>query len=81
VPKYWLARMLHRVALHGLRMGYAETYGGFFVDDRGEHVRMGLQARAASTVAAVTLARTAAVREIERVYRAVAPMGYRERLA
>jgi hypothetical protein len=82
VPRYWLARMLHRVALHGLRIGYAETYGGFFVDDRGEDVRMGVRNGdgAGSGVSSVMVARAEALEVIERMYRAVAPAGYRERL-
>ena len=75
VPRYWLARMLHRVALHGLRMGYAETYGGFFVDDRGDDVRMGV--RGADPI---TIPRGDALAVVERIYRGVAPAGYRERL-
>ena len=78
VPRYWLARMLHRVALHGVRMGYAETYGGFFVDDRGDDVRFGVRVEDAS--ADVTVARSDALEVLERMYRAVAPPGYRERL-
>jgi NAD(P)H dehydrogenase (quinone) len=79
-PRYWLARMLHRVALHGLRMGYAETYGGFFVDDREEEIRMGVRATDGNPEAVVRLERTAALAAVERMYRAVAPAGYRERL-
>jgi NAD(P)H dehydrogenase (quinone) len=78
VPKYWLARMLHRIALHGLRVGYAETYGGFFIDDRGDDVRMGV--RGSANAGAVTVARGEALGLIEALYRAVAPAGYRERL-
>ena len=77
VPRYWLARMLHRVALHGLRLGYAETYGGFFVDDREELVRFGV--RGGSGQSALIVSRTEASAMIERIYRAVAPPGYRER--
>lgn len=75
VPRYWMARMLHRVALHGLRVGYAETYGGFFVDDRGDDVRMGV--RGADPIA---VPRADALAVVERMYRAVAPAGYRERI-
>lgn len=80
VPRYWLARMLHRVALHGLRLGYAETYGGFFVDDRpgeehgDELVRLGVRGGTG-----VAIPRSEAAAAIERMYRAVAPPGYRER--
>jgi hypothetical protein len=79
VPRFWLARMLHRVAMHGLRLGYAETYGGFFVDDREDHVRLGVRGAKGSAAAAVTVPRAEAVETIERMYRAVAPKGYRER--
>ncbi|MEZ4237450.1 MAG: flavodoxin family protein [Myxococcota bacterium] len=44
VPRKWAARMLFRVGLHGLRLGYLETYGGLFWDDRGGH-RIGLRGR------------------------------------
>jgi NAD(P)H dehydrogenase (quinone) len=74
VPRYWLARMLHRVALHGLRLGYAETYEGFFVDDREDLVRLGVRGGKA-----VLVPRSEAVGVLERLYRAVAPPGYRER--
>jgi NAD(P)H dehydrogenase (quinone) len=83
VPRYWLARTLYRVALHGLRMGYAETYGGFFVDDRADDVRLGVRGEGGGATAessSVTLARDEALAAIERIYRAVAPAGYRERL-
>jgi len=61
-----------------VRMGYAETYGGFFVDDRGDDVQMGLRGESGSN--AVAVARSEVVEVIERMYRAVAPPGYRERL-
>jgi multimeric flavodoxin WrbA len=77
VPRFWLARMLHRVAIHGLRLGYAETYGGFFVDDREDAIRLGV--RGTGGGAAVTVSRGEAIEVIERMYRAVAPSGYRER--
>jgi hypothetical protein len=76
IPRYWLARMLYRVAAHGLRTGYAETYGGFFVDDRGEAIVLGL--RTTDARAAVTLPRADAGLAIERLYRAIAPTGYKE---
>jgi hypothetical protein len=70
VPRYWLARLLYRVALHGFSLGYLETYGGFFVDDRdGLHVGLRGSARVAIEPG-----------DIERLYRAVAPIGHRERL-
>ena len=43
VPRYWLARMLFRLALHGFALGYVETYGGFFYDDRGTAIRLGVR--------------------------------------
>jgi len=61
-----------------VRMGYAETYGGFFVDDRGDDVQIGVRLESGAT--AVTVARSDALEVIERMYRAVAPPGYRERL-
>jgi hypothetical protein len=80
VPRFWLARMLHRLGMHGLRLGYAETYGGFFVDDRGADVRVGVRASGKGVAArAVTVPRAEAMATLERMYRAVAPAGYRER--
>lgn len=79
-PRYWLARMLYRCALHGLRLGYVETYGGVFVDDRGERVRFGVRAGALSAAAAVKIGRGEAMAVLERLYLAVAPEGYRERV-
>ncbi len=79
-PRYWLARMLFRVGLHRLRLGYVETYGGFFVDDRGDGpVRFGL--RNAETSVAIEVPRNEALVLVEALYRAVAPDGYRERPA
>lgn len=69
IPRYWLARMLFRTALHGFRMGYLETYGGFFYDDRD-----GLRVGIGSASIAVQ------PEQLERIYRAVAPDGYTERL-
>lgn len=79
VPRYWLARMLHRVAMHRLRLGYAETYGGFFVDDRGDGVRAGVRGPEGAAPAEITIPRTDAMAVLERMYRAVAPPGYTER--
>ncbi len=77
VPRYWLARMLFRAALHGLRLGYMETYGGFFLDDEGGgDLRLGLR-----DVGHVWVGRGEARAAVERIYRAVAPPGYVERLA
>ena len=82
VPRYWAARMLYRVALHGLRMGYAETYGGFFIDDRGDAgVRIGVRGPKGTAPAAVEVSRERALETVERMYRAIAPPGYRERPA
>jgi multimeric flavodoxin WrbA len=78
IPRYWLARTLFRVALHRLRLGYVETYGGLFVDDRADAIRIGL--RTASGPHARSFERALALATIERIYRAVAPPGYRERL-
>lgn len=77
VPRYWLARMLYRLALHGLRLGWVETYGGFFCDDRApEHVRFGLR----PSKDACIVPRAEALHFVEALYRAVAPAGYVERL-
>jgi len=78
VPRHWLARMLFRIALHGLRVGYAETYGGFFVDDRDPAVRIGLRLPFGEP-AEVLVPRGEALGVLERLYRAVAPVGYTER--
>lgn len=77
VPRYWLARMLFRVALHDLRIGYVETYGGLFVDDHAGDgdVEIGLRGGDA-----ITVPRGEPLALIERLYRAVAPAGYVERL-
>lgn len=75
VPRYWLARMLFRIALHGYRVGYLETYGGFFYDDRDGH-RFGL--RGGGELRFDDQASCA--RAVEQLYRAVAPPGYVERL-
>jgi len=76
VPRYWLARFLFRVALHDYRLGYVETYGGFYYDDRDPGVfRLGLRGGES-----ITLDRSAVEAVVEQVYRAVAPPGYVERL-
>jgi hypothetical protein len=77
VPRYWLARMLFRVGLHGQALGYVETYGGFFHDDRdGDRgVKLGIRGGEA-----LTLPRGRALALVEALYRAVAPDGYIERL-
>jgi multimeric flavodoxin WrbA len=79
VPRYWLARMLFRVALHGLRLGYVETYGGLSFDDRDDRIRVGVRGEKDAPGGTLTLSRSEAVETIERMYRAVAPKGYRER--
>jgi hypothetical protein len=75
VPRYWLARMLFRIALHQYAIGYLETYGGFFYDDR-DGFRLGLRG-----VGAISLDRDGIEEAIETLYRAVAPEGYVERLS
>jgi hypothetical protein len=74
VPRYWLARMLFRVGLHRLRLNYVETYNGFYIDDRDD-LAIGLRGRGA-----ITIPRADALAVVERLYRAVAPPGYTERL-
>ena len=77
VPRYWLARMLFRLALHGFRLGYVETYGGFFAEDDGAgNLRLGVRGQGH-----VTLAAAEAAGAVERLYRSVAPPGYTEHLA
>jgi hypothetical protein len=78
VPRYWLARLLYRCALHGLQFGRVETYGGFFVDDSGPDVTLGVAQPFGRF--GVTIPRAEALATIERLYRAVAPSGYTERL-
>jgi NAD(P)H dehydrogenase (quinone) len=80
VPRYWLARMLFRVALHRLALGYVETYGGFFIDDRGDGpvvcgIRSGIERHS------VSFDREQMLELIEHIYRAVAPARYVERPA
>ncbi|MEP7125803.1 MAG: hypothetical protein ABJE95_33035 [Byssovorax sp.] len=76
VPRFWLARMLFRVALHAYAIGYVETYGGFYYDDRGGDYRLGLRGHGH-----VELTRDAMIAAIPALYRAVAPAGYTERPA
>jgi len=75
VPRYWLARMLFRTALHGFRLGWLETYGGFTYQDDDDAIHLGLRG-----AGAVSIPRQRAAAEIEGLYRAVAPAGYVERL-
>jgi hypothetical protein len=71
IPRHWLARLLFRLALHGFRLGRVETYGGFFAADHEDGVTIGVPGTSA----------VARPEEIERLYRAVAPDGYTERLS
>jgi alpha-beta hydrolase superfamily lysophospholipase len=76
VPRYWLARMLFREALHGVRLGYLETYGGFYTDDgAGGDLRLGIRGKGAVTIPAAE-----AMSVIEKLYHAAAPDGYTEHL-
>src|SRR5262249_12190132 len=81
VPRHWLPRPLYRVALHGFRLGYVETYEGFFVDDADDadpaRVTLGLR----GAPAAAHVPRADALAAFERLYRAAAPSGYTERLS
>jgi hypothetical protein len=74
-PRYWLARFLYRLPLHDFRLGYLETYGGFFYDDRGADIRFGVRGKGNTTVP-----RNDVRAAVERAYRAIAPASYRERL-
>lgn len=79
VPRHWLARMLYRIALHAPALGYVETYGGFFYDDRAARdgvVRFGLHGADGSHE--VRLSADAARAFVEAMYRAVASDGYAE---
>lgn len=76
VPRYWLARFVFRVALHGYALGYVETYGGFFYDDRDGQRRLGLRGAGSVAIGERELAAT-----FERLYRAVAADGHVERIA
>jgi multimeric flavodoxin WrbA len=77
VPRYWLARTIFRVALHPPPLGYLETYGRAFFDDRDGDLDVGV--RSAEGMRSVTIARGDVHAFLERLYRAVAPPGYRER--
>jgi hypothetical protein len=76
VPRYWLARTLFRLALHDLRLGHVETYGGVVFDD---HAGGDLDIRVGRHT--VGIPRAEAMGLVERLYRAVAPPGYTERLS
>jgi len=76
VPRYWLARTLFRITLHRPLLGYVETYGGFFFDDRlqaSEGISLGLRGGER-----ITLPAPEALSLVEALYRAVAPEGYSE---
>jgi hypothetical protein len=76
VPRHWLARMLFRIALHPPVLGYVETYGGFFYDDRRlDAVRIGLRGGGE-----IVRSHAEAMRLVEALYRAVPPDGYTERI-
>lgn len=75
--RYWLARTLFRVALHDVRLGYVETYGGVFFDDRAGDLKVGIRGDAGTK--SITVPRAEALAFVERMYRSVAPAGYRER--
>ncbi len=75
VPRHWLARTLFRLGLHDLRLGYVETYGGISFDDHaGGDLDVGLGG------ASCRVPRAEALAFVERLYRAVAPPGYTERI-
>ena len=75
VPRYWLARTLFRIALHDLRLGAVETYGGMSFDDHaGGDLDVGLG------TATFRIPRADAMAFVEQLYRAVAPPGYCERV-
>jgi hypothetical protein len=75
VSRHWLARMLFRITLHPPVLGYVETYGGFFYDDRTpDAVRIGLRAGGE-----VRLSHADAMTLVEAMYRAVPAEGYTER--
>lgn len=76
-PRYWLARTLFRIALHEVKIGYVETYGGVFFDDREGDLTVGV--RGERERVSVKFERADALGFLEAVYRAVAPAGYRER--
>jgi NAD(P)H dehydrogenase (quinone) len=75
VPRYWLARSLFRLGLHDLRLGYIETYGGLAFDDHA-----GGDLDVAISEVRMRVPRSDALAFVERLYRAVAPPGYCERL-
>jgi len=74
IPRFWLSRMLFRVLLHGFALGYVETYGGFYYDDREGHYRLGVRGHGH-----LALTREEIAWAVPQLYRAVAPAGYTER--
>jgi multimeric flavodoxin WrbA len=79
VQRHWLARMLYRIALHRPALGYVETYGGLFYDDRASRdgiVRLGVHAASGSHEVCVAPADVPSF--LEAAYRAAAPPGYVE---
>jgi hypothetical protein len=73
IPRFWLTRMLFRVALHAFAIGYVETYGGFYYDDREGRYRLGVRGHGH-----IDLTREEMASAIPELYRAVAPAGYTE---
>jgi hypothetical protein len=69
IPRYWLARTLLRIALH-VPLGYVETYGGFYFDDRNG-IRLG--ARGAGEA---KLERHELLPAIELLHRRLAPVNF-----
>ena len=80
-PRYWLARTLYRLALHGLALGYVETYGGLSFDDRSGDLAVGIRdpKKPDHRPSPAVIPKPLAMAFVERLYRAVAPPGYRER--
>jgi len=79
VPRYWLARTLFRITLHRPLLGYVETYGGFFFDDRRQTtdgIVLGLRGGDR-----IILPAAEALSLVEALYRSVAPECYAEQFA
>ena len=77
IPRYWLARMLFRIALHDYALGYLETYEGFFYDDQ-DGFTLGL--REGSTRTTAHFDRQGIENAISRLYARIPPANYTERL-
>ena len=75
VPRHWAARFFFRWALHDYRLGYVETYGGLYTDDRGEDAIIGLRGGDS-----VSIHKDELTPIVEALYRAIAPPGYTEEL-